>query len=213
MPYDRDGFAGADGPSRLGVMSGPVVPRAELGEGCRCGCVGPAGESPGSSQRRAREIAALTIISRELADDSSPEASATVGQAIVRDNSRVLDEAFFGSIAAPAPAGLAALAGVTTVDGDATDLDVFAEALSAVQTVGAQVSNFVTSPATALTLATLEDESGSSRPLLGNDPTVPTRRVIFGVPLLVSQYVADNTVWVFPRIVCPSSFVRTCAWM
>lgn len=151
------------------------------------------------------KLAGLTIISRELADDASPQAAETVGQAVARDISRQLDRAYFSSVAAPAPDGLADLAGVTAdvVSGTAwANLDGFAAAISDAEQVGATLGYFVTNPATALELLELKDQSGSNRPLLGNDPANPTQRVIFGVPLLVSQYVAADTVWGVPRDRC-----------
>src|SRR5512134_921363 len=55
------------------------------------------------------KVAGLTIVSRELADDSSPEAAQAVGQGLARDIARKIDAAYFGTVAAPAPAGLPSL--------------------------------------------------------------------------------------------------------
>ncbi|SNS32807.1 hypothetical protein SAMN06893096_103238 [Geodermatophilus pulveris] len=52
--------------------------------------------------------------------------------------------------------------------------------------VGAQITAFVTNPATALVLAQME-ATGSGRPLLQPDPTQPIRRAVFGVPLPPSE--------------------------
>ena len=76
-----------------------------------------------------------------------------------------------------------------------TNLDFAAQAISKAEQVGARITAFVTSPATALALATIKTGTGSNQPLLGADPTSATGRVILGVPLLVSQYVAANTLW------------------
>src|SRR4051794_34906343 len=57
-----------------------------------------------------RKVAGLTIVTRELAEDSSPEAAATVGAGLARDIARRVDQAFFGNLASPAPAGLGSLA-------------------------------------------------------------------------------------------------------
>lgn len=61
-----------------------------------------------------RKLAGLTVITNELRDDTNPAAAAVVGDGLARDISRKLDAAFFGEL--PAPAGLAALTGVTTID-------------------------------------------------------------------------------------------------
>lgn len=100
------------------------------------------------------KVAGLTIISRELADDSNPSAAQVVGDGIARDIARRIDQAAFAGLASPAPAGLTTLSGVQTyVNGTAfANLDWAAQAISKAETVGATVTAFVTSPATALAL-------------------------------------------------------------
>lgn len=143
------------------------------------------------------KVAGLTIISRELADDSNPAAAQVVGDGLARDIARRLDQAAFAGLASPAPAGLTTLSGVQTyVNANAfTTLDFAAQAISKAETVGAIVTAFVTSPATALALATIKQTTGSNQPVLGMDATAATSRNILGVPLYVSQYVAANTLW------------------
>jgi HK97 family phage major capsid protein len=145
------------------------------------------------------KLAGLTIISRELADDSSPQAAQVVGAGLARDIARKLDGAFFGVGGGQAPAGLAALAGVTLVDsGPLTNLDPFAEAISAAEQVGATLSAFVTDPATALTLATLKQAANSNAPLMQPDPTQPTRTTVHGVALYSTPAVTTGLVWGIP---------------
>jgi len=147
------------------------------------------------------KVAGLTIISRELADDSDPSAHTVIGEGLARDIARKVDAAFFGALAAPAPSGLGALAGTTPVAAGTAfaDLDPFAEAMSEAEQLGATLTAFVANPADALTLAQLKDATGSNRPLLGVDPSQPTRRTIFGVPLYVSPDVTAGTVWGYDR--------------
>lgn len=147
------------------------------------------------------KVAGLTIISKELADDSRPEAAAVVGMGLARDIARKIDQAAFAGLASPAPAGLSTLSGVQSyVNASAfSNLDFAAQAISKAETVGAQVTAFVTSPATALALATIKEATGSNKPVLGSDPTQPTGRSILGVPLFVSPFVAANTVWAVDR--------------
>ncbi len=143
------------------------------------------------------KVAGLTIISRELADDSDPAAAQVVGDGLARDIARRIDQAAFAGLASPAPAGLTTLSGVQTyVNASAFgNLDFAAEAISKAEVVGATVTHFVTSPATALALAKVRTETGSNKPLLGADATTATGRMILGVPLLVSPFVAANTLW------------------
>lgn len=143
-----------------------------------------------------RKVAGLTIITRELADDSTPEAATTVGKGLVRDLTRKVDEAFFGDLDSPAPSGLESLSNVhETSVSSWEDLDPFAEAINNAEAHNAKLNTFVTNPDTALKLAQLKIQEGSNQPLLGMDATESTDRQILGVRLLVSPYVADETVW------------------
>lgn len=151
------------------------------------------------------KVAGLSIVTRELADDSSPEAQQIVGEALARDIARRVDQAFFSSVADPAPDGLADLTGftaVTTPAGETSwaDLDVFAEAISEAEQLGAAVTAFVANPADVLALVQLKEApSGSNRPLLQPDPTMPTRTSIQGIPLRSAPDVAPGTVWAIPE--------------
>ena len=63
-----------------------------------------------------KKLAALTIISNELAADSNPSAQKTVGDGIVRDLAKKLDSAYFGNTVTNGPSGLLSVAGVSAVD-------------------------------------------------------------------------------------------------
>lgn len=147
------------------------------------------------------KVAGITPITSELASDASPDAARIVGQGLARDIATTVDSAYFGNLIAPAQAGLESLTTQNDVVAGTTwaNLDAFAEAIADAEQKGAMVSSFVANPADALILAQLKDETGSNRPLLGIDPTVPTRRLIYGVPLLVSSAVTVGTVWGIPR--------------
>lgn len=156
------------------------------------------------------KLAGLTIISRELAEDSSPEAATIVGDGLARDLARKLDGAYFGSnvtsVGPPVvtnlnqPAGLEDLVGFNAVNAGAAwkDTDPFAEAIYDAESAGATLTAFVANPADALLLAKVKKATGSNEPLLGNDPTQPTRRTIAGVPLLISPAVTTGTIWGMP---------------
>lgn len=147
------------------------------------------------------KVAGLTIITRELAEDSSPAAAEVVGQGLARDIAKRIDQAFYGDLAAPAPPGLGGLTGVQTVDAGSAwaNVDPFAEAISLAEQEGATLTAFAANPADALTLATLKEATGSNKPLLSPDPTMPTRRMVQGVPLYVSPAVSTGTVWGYDR--------------
>src|SRR5690625_414835 len=77
------------------------------------------------------KLAGLTIISNELAADSSAAALQVVGDVLVRDLRRKVDAAFFGSTTTNGPSGLGSLT-TQTVDARASwsNLDAFSEAIS-----------------------------------------------------------------------------------
>jgi len=131
-----------------------------------------------------------------------------VGRGLARDIARKIDAAYLGNTTTNGPSGLASLTGSSgaNVIDDGTggavfveNLDVFQEAISNGETHGMPVTAFIAAPADVLALAQLKDQEGSSRPLLGVDPTQPTRRTIQGVPLLSSPQATAGTIWAVPR--------------
>lgn len=146
-----------------------------------------------------KKLAALTIISKELADDSSPEATQVVGDSIARDLARKLDAAYFAATTLNGPGGIeGALGRQTVAPGGLANLDPFAEAISKAESVGATVTAFVANATTVLKLSKLKKlSSGSNEPLLQPDPTMPTRRQILGVPLhsVPDTVIPADTVW------------------
>jgi HK97 family phage major capsid protein len=133
-----------------------------------------------------------------MANDSQPAVQEIIGQGLARDLAKKVDAALFSvTTGANAPAGMGSLLDVTEVDAGAayTNLDWAAEAISEAEQVGATVTSFVCSPATALTLAKLKDETGSNRPLLGNDPATPTGKVVAGVPLISTPAITGTEVY------------------
>lgn len=135
------------------------------------------------------KAAALSIISRELGEDSSPEAQTIVGQSMVADLVRVINGAFLGNQSAPAPAGLGSLTDTTGIPLDLADLDSFSEAQFAAEGVGASLTAFLVSPADALILAQLKVSTGSNETLLGG------QRTINGLPLVVARDLPAGTVY------------------
>src|SRR5262245_58096558 len=104
-----------------------------------------------------KKLAGLVVVSNELAADSSPAALQVVGEGLVRDLRRKLDSAYFGNTVANGPNGLGSLTTSTAANGGAwTTLDSFEADKSAAETQHIEITAFVTSPATALTLATLK---------------------------------------------------------
>ena len=148
-----------------------------------------------------KKLAALSIISNELANDSSPAAQTVVGESIAGDLARKVDSAFFGDTISNGPSGLESLTSYQFVDTDSvplTNVDAFSEAISKTENVGATVTAFVANASTVLALSKVKKlTSGSNEPLLQPDPTRPTRRQILGVPLysVPDTVVGSGVVW------------------
>jgi len=155
-----------------------------------------------------KKLAALSVISSELANDSSPAALQVVGDGITRDVKRQLDASFFK--AAPGtttdgPSGLGSLTTATASNsGSWANLDSFEAAKANAEALHTMVTSFVAAPATVLALSTLKEygTAGSNKPLLQADVTQPTARTIGGVPLYSSPAVAADTVWALPAQHC-----------
>lgn len=150
---------------------------------------------------RPQKVAGLSIISRELAEDSSPSATQEVGVGLAQSIATKIDAAFFGDEVANGPSGLLSVVGVSTVDtgGTIANTDPFAEALSKAEVAGAAVTSFVAHPTTVLALAKVKKQTGSNEPLLGYDASQPTQRQVLGVPLIPSPAVAVGDVWAIPQ--------------
>jgi HK97 family phage major capsid protein len=149
-----------------------------------------------------KKLASLTVVSNELAMDSTPSALAVVGDGIVRDLAKKLDSAFFGTTVTNGPAGLGSLGGVQHVDAGSsyTNLDPFAEALSKLETVDASLARaFIAHPNTLLELSEIKLASGWNAPLLGPDASSPTKRSILGVPLFWSPFIEEGLVWLLSQ--------------
>jgi HK97 family phage major capsid protein len=61
------------------------------------------------------KLAALSVISQELADDSTPAAAQVIGDGILRNLQRVLDTALFSATTLNGPGGLPGVSGISTV--------------------------------------------------------------------------------------------------
>jgi HK97 family phage major capsid protein len=148
------------------------------------------------------KLAALSVISSELANDSTPEAAQAVGDGIVRDLTRKVDAALFTATTTNGPGGLPGVSGITTVSGPATsyaNVDPFSDAIYTAARHNGQITAWVTNPATAMALAKVKQYTAgaSNMPLLGADPTMPGQRQILGIPLLTCPSVTttNNAVW------------------
>lgn len=145
------------------------------------------------------KVAGLSIVSRELAEDSSPAAQQVIGDGLARDIARKVDAAFFADTTANGPDGLESLT-MSTVSGDGANLDWAYEAISKAEGFGGQVTSFVTHPTTALALRTLKTDSTDSNMNLGWPGDLPglvtsphaTEGVIYGLDARFAQVVVRD---------------------
>nr|WP_231999713.1 hypothetical protein [Mycobacterium sp. 1245852.3] len=108
------------------------------------------------------------------------EGQSLPGERLVNSLKRSIDSAWFSAAVANGPAET--LATITPTDvyagGTAfTDADVFLEAQAAAEGLGVAVTSWVTSPGTALELASLKEAAGSNKPLL-QDATAAGGRTV-----------------------------------
>lgn len=147
----------------------------------------------------------MSKVSRELASDSSPEATALVGDSVARDIARKNDLAWFAAATAKGPAGLASLLGTagSVVGGPYTNADSFAEAISIIEQTGSTPTAFVANASTVLALSKLKKAANSNEPLLSpNLATGATQRIerqLLGVRLwtVPDTALADDVAWAY----------------
>lgn len=150
-----------------------------------------------------KKLAALTLISNEQANDTSPAAVQLVGDSIARNIAREIDAAFFGDTITNGPYGIQSISGVNEVVTDLENVDSFTDGEYSVLAVGGRITAWCANATTARDLAKLKRFTGtdldSNEPLLQPDPTQAGRRTINGVPLHVvpGTVIADGEVWGF----------------
>ena len=147
-----------------------------------------------------RGLKALTIISNELANDSSPSALKLVGESVVRDIAKRIDLAYFANTTPNAPAGLLSIAATAADAGDSwANLDWAEFAKSNTAQHNTVVDSFITSPQTLLKISTLKEGTASNKGLLGSDPTAPANYTVSGVPLIPTPAITTpDLVWAIP---------------
>lgn len=147
-----------------------------------------------------RNVAGLTVVSNQLAEDSDPAATAVIGDRLVQSLRRKIDTAFFAAATTNGPSGLGAIAPTQVYAGTAFgNLDPFLEAQVAAEKAGAKLTSFVAHPDTVLALARVKKATGSNEPLLQSDAASPSGRVIAGTPLITSPDAPVNVVWGIPK--------------
>lgn len=145
------------------------------------------------------KVAGLTIVSRELAEDSSPDAATIIGESLARSIVEKIDAAFFTGAPAPAPRGLPYYAteatSVSTGGADATERGKLAlysirAAVAQVKAAGATPTAIALNPSDAFALSTVTESDTSRRTLLDNVDTVD------GLPVVQNRAVTAGRAWI-----------------
>jgi HK97 family phage major capsid protein len=145
------------------------------------------------------KVGGLTLVSSELADDSSPAVANIVGQGLVRDIARTVDLAFFGDGDPLSPPGLNALTYGAEIDFDADDpYASLTDALNWCEQNGTTVAAWVVAPDLALTIRQARQATDSYVPLVTPDVAKAPGESILGAPLHVSTAVPASTGWAIP---------------
>jgi HK97 family phage major capsid protein len=164
-----------------------------------------------------RKCAALTAISNEVIDDSTPEVLQTFGMQIVRSLALAFDLGVFqGSGTPPQIRGLRATTGIQDIfmgdNGAApSNLDEYAEAIGKLEQENAEAGAVVMHPRTWGDLLQLKEQTtGSNKPLLqesAGSGSQGIERRIYGVPVYLSSQLATNEVKGTSGSVCSSAYV------
>ncbi|MFC7463446.1 phage major capsid protein [Brachybacterium sp. GCM10030252] len=136
-----------------------------------------------------KKLGGLTIISRELAEDSNPSAQAIVGQSLARALTTQVDTGFFGAGAEAAAAkGLGSIT-PTVHTGQLTSLDLLHEAKALAADNGGKPTALLAHPSDVLTLAKLKEGTGSNQALLQSTDSAA------GVPVISTRHANPGTLW------------------
>ncbi|GAA1103544.1 phage major capsid protein [Nesterenkonia jeotgali] len=139
-----------------------------------------------------RKVAGLIPVSRELAEDSSPDAATIIGTSLSRALIHQMDAAFLGALAAPAPQGLSSLT-TPELSTDLSNLDALLEAKATIGIAGGSASVILSHPNDALKLAQLKDADGSNRALVADVSTVAS------LPVIQTRHATEGELWIIDR--------------
>lgn len=151
------------------------------------------------------KIGAITTVTTEAMDDAK-EGGSNLGSIIVASlTGKIadgLDKAFFGALAAPAPAGLEALTGHSEVAAGTriANTDPFIDAVAMAQDRRAEINAFVCHPDDARTLGKVKKAQASNEPLLMTSAIDGKAvRTVAGIPVITSPHVTAGHIWGIPK--------------
>lgn len=143
-----------------------------------------------------KKVGCLQLVSNEASSDA--QAGEIIGRALVAALADRVDHAFFVGDAPKGPSGLAgAGAAITAVNADpASGVDPYVDAVSEVESVGAQASVIFMNPSTWGALSKVKTATGETRPLLNPQPSGAAERSLLGLPVRVSKHCPTTSAYV-----------------
>ncbi|MFZ2240980.1 MAG: phage major capsid protein [Gordonia amarae] len=146
-----------------------------------------------------RKIAALSVLSSEVIQDSEMSVLDVAGRSLTRELVRKIDTAAFGD-AAPAN-GFAGLQSYHALfnDGfstDASNADFAIEAAAAIRNVDGTPQVILTTPNVLVALQKAKVATGSEQPLFGTSAAAAVGQTVNGLPVLTSPHVKADTLYV-----------------
>lgn len=144
------------------------------------------------------KVGGITRLSRELAEDSSPEVAELAVAGLVNQIRHAIDTSFVANSTSNGPSGLLSITpSVVDTGASITNLDPFIEAVYKAQAVGAELNSWVMDPAVAETVSKLKKATGSNENLIGFNANGLT---ILGLPVHTLAAVDANTLfWGIPK--------------
>jgi HK97 family phage major capsid protein len=116
------------------------------------------------------KVGGITRLSRELAEDSTPEVAELAVSGLVNQIAHAIDTAFVGNTATNGPSGLLSITpSVVDTGASITNLDPFIEAVYKARLVGAKLTSWVMDPSVAETVSKLKKSTGSNESLISFD--------------------------------------------
>lgn len=143
------------------------------------------------------KVGGVIVVSRELAEDSTPDAVDLVGRALSESLSRAIDSAFFvGTGVGAIPAGLGTVTPGVTIAAAPIGLDPLVSAVVNMAALRGQARAFYMNHLTYLRLAAVRQGTGSNVSLVNTDASAGLNFNLLGLPVFISEDVPANVVYV-----------------
>lgn len=149
-----------------------------------------------------RKLAALSVVSSEVLEDSELQVLEMAGRSLTREVVRKVDTAAFGN-AAPANGfpGIQAWHGqmITSVTADGPNGDFVVDAGAEIRKAGGTPNVILTTPDVLRVLQKAKVATGSNMPLYGTSAAAPVGETIHGIPVVTSPHVKADQLYVIDR--------------